>query len=356
MKIVKKFLFTIFLLASGTANNVFAQSGSSGAFAFLNLAVPSRLAAYGGVPVSVFDKDINLALYVPSLINEDIHNHLSFHFTDYFSDIHAGYAAYSATFPKAGSFTAGLQYLNYGTFTSTDFVGNVNGEFSAADYAFQLGWGRKLHPFFSMGANAKFIFSQLESYSSNALAVDLSASYLSKGKLTSASLILRNAGRQLKPYIENSREPLPTELLFSFTHKLAKAPLRLLFTATHLEKWDLTFTDPSQPILTVDPLTGEKLPDRSFAKFADKLARHLVFGGSFAPGDAFQINLSYNYLRRQEMKLESRTALVGFSWGLGIKVKMFRINYARASHHLAGATNHFTLTTSLDQWKNTDKN
>jgi hypothetical protein len=329
----------------------FCQSGSAGAFSFLKLTLPARLAASGGSPLAVFDKDINLAIYNPSLITKDIDKHLTFNFTDYFTDIHGGSAAYSGTYKKLGSLTASLQFLNYGTFKQADADGNILGEFYASDYAFQLGWGRSLHPFFSMGANVKIIYSKYESYSSSAVAVDVAASYHSKSKRTAASLIARNLGRQLKPYVEGSDEDLPGELILSLSHKLEKAPLLIHLIGTRLEKWDLTYSDPDNRKPTVDPLTGEKIPEKLFESFADNFARHLVAGASFIPSENFQITHGYNYLRRHEMKLESRTALVGFSWGVGLRIKMFHINYARAAYHLSGSTNHFTVTTSIEKFK-----
>ncbi len=345
---LRSIIALLFFLGSITA--VRAQSGSQGSFSSLKLGLPPVIAASGGVPLALFDKDINLALFNPSLINVDLNTHLAMSFTDYYSDIHAGYAAYSATHKKLGSLTGSIHYLNYGTFTHTDVAGNILGEFKASDYYLQLGWGRRLHPNYTIGSNLKFAYSKLESYSSTALAVDLAASYNSKNNLTAVSLIARNLGRQITSYVDGNRESLPAELMLSMSRKLEKAPLRFHLIATNLEKWDLTYTDPSKPKLLFDPLTGDPLPERKAAEFLDKLTRHVVAGASFLPSDNFQISLGYNYRRRQEMKVESRPALVGFSMGVGVKVNKFRINYARAAYHLSGSPNHISITTVLNQW------
>jgi hypothetical protein len=329
---------------------VIAQSGGGSVFSYLQLGMPSRIAAGGGAPLSHLDGDINLGLYNPSLISHAMDKQIALSFVDYFSDISAGYAAYSRTYDKVGSLAASLHFMNYGTFTETDVAGNITGEFTAADYALQLGWGRRLHPRFSLGASTMLGYSKLESYSATAVAMCLSGTYNSLDSLTSVSLIIRNIGRQIKPYIEGQREPVLSEPMISFSRKLAKAPLRIHIIATHLDKWDLTYVDPVNLKPTIDPLTGEKLPERKVAKFADKLARHIIAGASFSPSPSFQLNMGYNYLRRHELKLESRTAMVGFSWGIGLRISKFHLNYARAAYHMSGATNHFTITTSLSQW------
>lgn len=81
--------------------------------------------------------------------------------------------------------------------------------------------------------------------------------------------------------------------------------------------------------------------------------RHVVVGGEFIPGNGnFSVRLGYNYRRRTEMQIASRKALVGFSWGFGLKISKLKLSYARATYSLAGATNHFTITTNLKDFIN----
>ena len=87
-----------------------------------------------------------------------------------------------------------------------------------------------------------------------------------------------------------------------------------------------------------------------FDVFGDKLMRHLVFGVEFLVGKNFHVDLGYNYKRRQEMKVNARPGTVGFSWGFGFKISKFHFAFGRASYHLAGGTNHFSLTTNLSEF------
>jgi hypothetical protein len=70
----------------------------------------------------------------------------------------------------------------------------------------------------------------------------------------------------------------------------------------------------------------------------------------FLPGENFYVNLGYNYQRRQELKVPVRTGMVGFSWGFGMKINKYRFSYGRASYHLAGASNHFSLVVNLSEF------
>jgi len=62
------------------------------------------------------------------------------------------------------------------------------------------------------------------------------------------------------------------------------------------------------------------------------------------------VDLGYNYKRRQEMKMNSWPGMVGFSFGFGFRIKKFHMAYGRSSYHLAGGSNHFSLTTNLSQF------
>jgi len=99
-----------------------------------------------------------------------------------------------------------------------------------------------------------------------------------------------------------------------------------------------------------DPFTGEPVRKNKIEKFGDNLMRHAIFGVEILPTENFYINLGYNYLRRQEMKIPLRVAMVGFSWGFGFKVSKFHFSYGRASYHIAGGSNHFSLSTNFSEF------
>ena len=57
--------------------------------------------------------------------------------------------------------------------------------------------------------------------------------------------------------------------------------------------------------------------------------------------------MGYNPKRRQELKVDSYLGMVGFSWGLGIKISHFKINYGRSTYHLHGSPNYFSFSTDF---------
>ena len=333
-----------------TVLNSNAQIGGSSTYRFLNLPNSPRVAAMGGNFVAIADNDLSIGLNNPSLINSEMHNSVSLNFVDYFSDINYGFASYSRTYDKIGSFAASMQYINYGRFAYTDETGILPedaGEFSAGEFALVMGWGRRLDSLFSIGANLKTIYSAFETYNSVGLGVDVSGTYHARSGFT-ASLIARNVGRQLTTYTSGNTEPLPFEIQLGISKRLQHLPFRFSVLLTNLQKWDLTYYDPAEDL--IDPFTGEVKTKSKAGEFADKAMRHVVIGGEFIPTKNFSFRFGYNYQRRQEMKIESKRSTVGFSWGFGLKVSKFNFSYARSAYHLAGSPNFLSIAFNLSDF------
>ena len=342
---MKRSQLFIFVIINLFYHSTQAQVGGRSVYSFLNITSSARLSALGGNFASIKDDDLSLALVNPSLITPEMTNSLTLNYIKYFSDINCGFAAYSRTFPKVGSFTGGIQYFNYGKFTQADETGQTYGDFHAADYALQLGWGRGLDSSFSIGANLKMILSTLDTYTSFGLCVDVAGTYFNRKRQLGVSLIARNIGRQIVYYTRGNNEPLPFELQLAFSTRPKHVPFRFSIVLTHLERYNLRYSDPSLP--TTDPLTGEVIKTSRIGEIADNLMRHVVIGGEFIPIKALSIRLGYDYQRRKEMTVESKKGLTGFSFGVGLKIRNFSVNYGRAMYHISGSPNVITITTDL---------
>jgi hypothetical protein len=343
----KKLLFIALIIILISGSKSFAQIGGDNVYEFLNLTSSARAAALGNNMIAVKDNDINTALNNPSLITPEMHNQLGLSFVDFYSDINYGFVSYGRTFKEIGSFVGSMQYINYGTFTEADATGQTYGDFTAGEYAMTIGWGRSLDSNFSIGANFKMIYSSMHSYNSMGMAVDVGGSYHNSEKNFTISLVARNIGMQLSAYDGGEREPLPFEIQLGLSKRLQHLPFRYYIMVNHMEKWDLTYDDPLEEEL--DPVTGEVKEDSGLSKFGDKFMRHIVVGGEINPVKSLSIRIGYNYQRRQELKIADNASTVGFSWGIGLRIKAFSINYSRSTYHLHGSPNYITLSTDLDK-------
>jgi hypothetical protein len=327
-----------------------AQIGGYGTYKFLGYTNSARIAGMGGSFLAINDNDITLTQANPSLITPGMSNNLALSYVNSPGGINYGFVMYSYTFSKVGSFVGSLQFLNYGKFTGADPSGNLTGDFSASEYALNIGWGRQLSPLFSIGANGKLIYSQLEIYRSFGIAVDVAGTYTSKDQSFTASLIGRNIGTQLVPYVAGQYLPLPFELQIGLSQKLKYIPLRFSQLFTNLQRWDLTYLDPSDPANIPDPITGEVKQKTGIGMVADGIMRHIVLGAELTIAKVFSIRIGYNYQRRQELKLSNKAGLTGFSIGAGLRVKMFNLSYTRASYTAGLPRNYITVAVNLQEF------
>ena len=320
-------------------------------FQFLENTNSARVAALGGRVAALSDDDLNLPFHNPSLLTPSMHNHLILNYVDFFAGINYGYVSYSRSYGNIGNFAVGINYMNYGKFIGADESGILTSEFEAADYGVNLIYSRSLDSLFTIGVNLKPIYSNLESYSSVAIALDAGITYHNKEKFFTASLVMKNLGTQISTYYPNGEnEPLPFEILLGVSQKLRYAPLRFSIVAEHLEKFDLTYVTEEENNNTIDPFTGEDIQEDKLNTFIDKFMRHIIIGTEFYLTDNFVLRFGFNYRRRMEMQVEARPGTVGFSWGVGIKISKFHLSYSRPTYHLAGAPNHFSLSMNLSEF------
>ena len=317
-----------------------AQTGGDNVYEFLNLTHSGLISSLGGANVSLRTGNLNLAYNNPSLLDSTMSQSLSLSYVNYFAGINYGQVHYSKHYTGVGSFATGITYLNYGSFTEADPSGLITGSFRASEYALSLICSRTIDTLFSIGVNLKPVLSHLEKYTSFGFAVDAGASYTSRTGLFSAGVALKNMGLQLTSYAGEVRQKLPFEIQAGVSGKLAYAPFRFSLTLRHLEKFDLTHEYGDTTASANDYFQS--------SEFFENLLRHTLAGVEIIPHKNFYISAGYNYQRRSELKLQARSATVGFSWGFGINTSYFNIEFGRASYHLAGASNHISLIVRPD--------
>jgi hypothetical protein len=339
--------FSILTLMLFIAVSTFSQKGGETVYSFLQLTNSARVAALGGENVSIADNDINLVFHNPALLSSEMDQNININYINYYAGVNYGYTSYAFHKEEIGSFAGGIHYVNYGSFDKADEFGNFNGTFRASEYALNLIYSRAIiDSILRVGVNVKPIFSIYEQYTSLGITSDLGLLYTNYKTNTYAGIVLKNMGMQLVSF-SGSRERVPFEIQAGFTQGLAHAPFRFSVLLQHLERWDLTYEVENQDNIIFGG--GEEAVSK-FDIFADKFMRHAVFGMEFLLGESFHLDFGYNYKRRQEMKMTNHPGMVGFSWGAGFRIKKFHIAYGRSTYHLAGGTNHFSITTNLSEF------
>ena len=273
---------------------------------------------------------------------------LAINYVNYFAGINWGNTSLLFHNEKIGNFVAGITYMNYGKFIKADETGVINGDFWASDYALYVSYARKIDSNLTIGVNLKPVLSQMEKYYSVGFVTDWGITYHKPNKNFTASFVIRNLGTQLISYTRKNYEPVPFELQLGITQKLKHAPFRFSFMFHNLQRFDYTYEKEDDNKSLNETFGGDAANKESkFDKFSDKLLRHFIAGVEFIPTKSFVFRFGYNYQRIKEMQIEDKLGGVGLSWGFGLNLTRFQINYGRATYHLAGASNHFSITANL---------
>ncbi len=350
---LQKLTLACLVITSFVAPRAHGQiTGGQHVFQFLSLPVSARVTALGSYQVAVKDDDPVFAAANPAALNPLMNGRVTINHNFFLTDIQHGYVAYAHHLEKLGfTVQGGLQYLKYGDINRADEFGNIQGKVKAAETAFTLGGARALTDRISMGLNLRFGVSTLDVYQASALLADAGLMYADTARRLTLGLVVRNAGAQMATYT-GTREDLPLDIQIGITKRLKHLPFRFGVVAHHLHSWDIRYNDPNAEDDDV-LLFGEEQPKENKASAAiDNFFRHLVFNGEFLLGknEGLRLRLGYNHLRKRELTVRNYRSLAGFSGGVGVKIKRFRVDFGYASYHLAGGVVHLGIGTNLREF------
>lgn len=335
-----------------TLSAFFTQAQVTGgryAMEFLRLPNAPHISALGGISVANPDQDISFVGQNPALMRPGLHNQLGLNQNFYYSSIGISNLLYGYHLPKINtSFALGVQYINYGTFTETDNIGNVYGTFRANDYNINLTASRQYGKHWRYGATLKWAHSKLYTNSAAAILADVGVNYYDTASLWDIGLVAKNVGFMVDRYTTtNSAEPLPLDVQIGISKRFKHLPLRLMTNVHHLYEWDIRYDNPADA--TTNLLGGTDTTTTTKRYFGEKLLRHFIFAAELTLAKRLTVSAAYNYLRRSEMLVKDKPALAGFSFGAGLYLNKFQVHYARSYYSLAGAYNEIGINMQLNQ-------
>lgn len=323
--------------------------GGRQTFTFLNLAPSARINALGSMQVAVSDRDPFLALQNPAALNEESAGVIGIDHSFVLADIDMNHVIYAFRIPKLSQwmFYGDLRYLSYGSFFRTDVYGNDLGTFPASEIAIQTGASRKVGDRLKVGAALKYVSSSFDGEGAQGIGLDMGGMYYHPERQITIGATVTNVGIITKKY-GNASQTMPYDVRFGFTKKLKHLPFRFGIQAHHLYAWDIKYDDPA--LEQGGGIFGEPAPTQSkFSKITDLFFRHLVFNGEFLFGkkEGFALRMGYDHLRRSELRVSPFASNSGFSFGLGMKISKFRVDYGFNTWHHAGSIHQLSLRTDL---------
>ncbi|MFV5689907.1 type IX secretion system protein PorQ [Flavobacterium sp. ZT3R25] len=335
----KLLLFSLFSVCSVS----YSQIGGKYIYQFLNLVTSPRQAALGGKTVTIYDDDVNQVNFNPATLNPDMDNHLALNYGSYFKEVTYGTASYAYTYDRhLQTFQAGVNYVNYGNFDGYDENGQPTASFTGNEIALSFGYAYNIpNTTIHLGANAKLISSNLESYSSFGGAIDIGALFIDERNDVNWGLAIRNIGTQITTY-NGTNEKLPLEIIAGVSQELENVPIRWHLTLENLQQWNIAFSNPERAESSLDgSATDEKV------SVINNALRHVIMGVELFPKKAFNLRVGYNFRRAEELRLLEQRNFSGVSLGFGLKMNKLKFNYSYSKYTLAGNTSLFGLTINL---------
>ena len=321
----------------------FSQIGGKYTYQFLNLVTSPRQAALGGKVVTLYDYDVNQAIFNPATINPEMDNHLTANYGSYYGEVTYGTAAYAYTWDRrTQTFHVGVNYVNYGTFEGRDEMGLLTGDFTGSEIAISAGYAWNVpYTDIYLGANLKAISSTLESYNSFGIAADIGAIYIDDDNDINIALVVRNAGTQITTYA-GQYEPLPLEIIAGISQEVENVPIRWHLTLENLQQWNIGFSNPNKAEQSIDGgATEEKV------SFVNNALRHVIVGAELFPGKGFNLRAGYNFRRGEELSIVDKRTFSGISVGFSLRFNKLRFDYSYSRYTLAANTSLFGLTINL---------
>jgi len=319
-----------------------AQDGST-SYNYLNITSSARIYGLGGVNITAVEDELSVTDQNPALMGSEMDNQVLVDYMRYMGQSNFAGVRYARAIGDRGAWSAGVRYFGYGSMTASDEFGNITGTFSPTDVNFNGAFSYDITDRLRGGLSLKFLYSSYESYSAFAIASDLGINYYDPESNFSASLVLANAGGQIKKF-NNTSERLPFDIRVGIAKIFPGFPARFSITAWNLTKWHLPFWE------TGDGTTTEDFHKKD--KFSSNLFRHLVFGIDFIPSDRFFVALGYNYKTRTDMSTYSRSFLSGFSLGAGLNLRRCNVSLAFAQPHSGATTLMLNLNLNLNDLLN----
>jgi hypothetical protein len=286
------------------SSNLFAQvnSNSSVAFPLMGLGIGSRSIGMGESYTAVAD-DFSAIHYNPAGLGtiwqpQLFLNHESYLASGFFET--AGFVDPL----KAGTLAFGLSYINYGSIDQRDSSGNLNGNYDPFDMDLRGGFGFLLGPDLYAGISSEWIRQQITSSVYTALVWN-GGLLLKATPSLSFGLDVQNLG------IDNINDALPTQIALGGAYRLSLAP-----------------KDSQVLLFSVG------------GNFSFESVSRLNAGVEFGLQNNYFLRAGYLYnLQDQGLGWQQ-----GLSFGAGIKISSFRLDYSFTFQGDLGNTQTLALT------------
>lgn len=291
----KRLLFAMLLVSVTLPVSLLAQAGGS-SVPFLRISPDARSSGMGETGTAIAD-NANAVYWNPAGLGfldyfdkgsefeePQVYRQASLSFSPWLpqfsADLYYSYATYAQHIEDVGTIAGNFMFMNLGTFQRTSMDGQKLGEFTSNEFALSVAFGTKITEDLSLGANLKYIRSNLTpAIQGSAAAVGNSAA-LDIGVLwrpqnlwilednLSLGLNLQNLGPKIT-YV-NESDPLPTTLKLGMAYRVYEDEFNDLLIAVDVNKLLVKRSkDGGSDPVPISLITGWENPGAEFSVGAE---------------------------------------------------------------------------------------
>ena len=300
-----KYFFVIGFILN---TNVFAQKGLIN---FLETTENSKIGALGGNNITSRERN-NYFISNPafSYQNKKI---ISINYLNYISDISSSSILFTDSSSYFGSYGMGVKYFSHGKFKYYDQSGNYNGDFYPREILLSLSKSFKIKKFI-IGSNLNYFYSKLFEEKKSGILVDIGSIFTPfKNKEISFGFVIKNFGLT---FLDD--EIIPFNINIGNTFKPKYMPLKFSFTYRYYVK---------------------SIENNNFTIGVEAILSKFL-----------NVQIGYNHLLNNNMKLPNSTKINGISYGIELLLSRFMINYSRVMINSISSTNAISLSINLNRF------
>jgi hypothetical protein len=301
-------VIVILLLVYSESFAINSKVGTTG-YSFLKIDCSARSTAMGGAFVGLSDDQSALYFNPAGLIQIEEKSFFTT-YNNFLSDIQSGFLGYVHPYGENTRLGVSVHYFNYGSMSRRDDQNRDLGTFGASDFALGLSLAKGINSQFSLGATGKFIYEKIETFSSDALALDLGVLHVSKDERTRFGLVGQNLGVQLKGFTKSHKDDLPTAIKVGMSHHMRELPL---IVALDVAK----------------PFDNDVFFD---------------LGGEFTALEPLYLRLGWSSFGKNFKTDSDKDNWAGFAAGFGVRWKVYHFDYAFSSYADLGGVHKISVS------------
>ncbi len=282
--------------------------GTAG-FDFLNITLPAREAAMGNTGIGLADDAFGF-LFNPAGLVDVEESRFGVNYINYLAGIQMGNLGYAKPLGDKGV-GVGITYLNSGSMKKTDITGDSMGIFSASYANLDFAFSYLLSEPIALGIGLKGLYGKIDTFYSVGAGVNVGGSFLLPVEGLHLGFVVRNIGYVFKSF-RSEKDKLPLDFGGGINY---------------------TVTDDINLNLDlVKPLNSN---------FTFRL------GGEAWLTEYLSIRAGYNSLGSDLKAGAGSDILAGLSFGLGVKVLNYQLDYGFTPMLTLGRVHRFTLSFAL---------